>query len=360
MSGLFSILLLWSSGGSSTPYQESDLEGRVRQIVDQYFAPLPEARRRFYVERLVVALSGSSSPKHRSLVVEGLPKVARYFADEVDYYQRRAPSGHPLPPALIEEGYELYAEVLEAEVARAARSERSEADRRGAAEQLTRVVQEASSALKERLPGEAGSSYVDAHCERLLRGWLGQLDSPYHSIIHTPLAPGELQEVLVQIRKKAESFPATTLSEAEFADEARLNQVGVRRLFDDVRNAIAWVTKFSYKGQPDFGAREQEWQSKARAKLDELVSLDASGDAAPAASPPRTAIGQLARGEPGGAGKIRTPANADTPPPPLPAGERRHAPVREEGNSGIRWAAVILIALLLGIGFRLVRVRRKA
>jgi hypothetical protein len=101
------------------------------------------------------------------------------------------------------------------------------------------------------------------------------LDSPYHSVMASPLNEADLQVVFAAIREKAQPHKTMNVATADLQDAKLLSAKGVPALFSAVREASALMTKFSYKGQPDYSALEGQWKARAQLKLQELLDQEA-------------------------------------------------------------------------------------
>jgi hypothetical protein len=343
--------------------QESDAEfvagvtRRVRESIEASFANAEDSKRRLYAEKLTAQLLAFPSRERVGLILAGLPKIADYFGDEVSSLARRSPPGHPLPKELLSEGYDLYSNILDAEVARALRSGRTPAEKEQAMRQLDRIIAEVREVAYQKVVGPARDQLVDEEMRTLRDGWLRSMDSPFHAVLAAPLSDSDLQAVLSNLREKTEPLPPIAATPEALQDPKKSARNAVSALFAELRRAGALMTKLSYADQPDFTSLETQWREKAERKLEELRALEEADRLSPQVPEPSTGTsGRRRNASPGPAAGI----------PNAPSPEPIHAPVPKStsgnergGRSGPQTLLTVLILGGMSILIYLV-MRRKA
>ena len=147
---------------------------------------------------------------------------------------------------------------------------------------MAKILETARSVIHEKLQGSGSEVLIDTELESLRSGWVKGLDSPYHSVMAAPLNEADLQVVFAAIREKAQPHETMNVATADLQDAKLLSAKGVPALFSAVREACALMTKFSYKGQPDYSAIEDQWKARAQLKVQELLNQEA-GTSVPSA-----------------------------------------------------------------------------
>lgn len=258
-----------------------ELMSRVRGLVNAEFQGADASLKEAFAERICLALLAAPA-SHSGWLLNDLPHAIEYHAGivqsaspGVEIPGRNRDEGLPrLPAALIKEGYANEVDFLCTRIRRASRRDQGPVS--AIVMQVDAIADELVRTLGERLRGVESDAYVQREVGRLRRSWKESLGTPYNAFLDTPLSPDALSLVLSQTRNAAATFPPTTLTREDLADEERLAALGVLQLMADVREAAYLAGPICYAEYNPFEERAAEWRRKAgtafeRALLSEVT-----------------------------------------------------------------------------------------
>jgi hypothetical protein len=268
------LALILAAGVQDRPAPD-EIRDQVRAVVDRAFLGAGAERRRDYAERIAASLYTGGSPERARRVLEGLAEAADYHGGVVAQAAQRR-GGYSAPPELVQEGFDLQAEMLVRSCERALRTELTPSDRARVRGQVETLFETAGASLKEAYPGDAAGRYLDRELASLKRAWISKLDDPFHSNLSTPLSDADLETVKTEIRAQLAGRPSLTLEEKDFFDEERLETLGFWESFGKVRESVYGATRISHREFAPLVAREREWKSRVARMAKEHRALAAA------------------------------------------------------------------------------------
>jgi hypothetical protein len=252
-----------------------DIPKEVRRILQEHFGRLADPEK---IEACATAVSSTIAGARPSewglLVLRDLPQAAEFARlsasqfSMLDGVDLQLPPGTgielpKLPPGLKKEGLHLQMDYFGLQVDRVARKPWTDERRRQAAEQIDQVMNAMEAVLKEKLAGDAGAALAFQSAEELRKVWKAGLDLPYSRVIDGPVTPAELSRVVDGIRNAARAYKTVTLTAEEAGNKARLAELKVLLLQNDVREAALKICAACFAEYAPMEEKCREWEKRA-------------------------------------------------------------------------------------------------
>ena len=208
MLGIFAVIL----ASTSACLQDTTLEGRIRQIVDDRYADTPEEHRALVARRIAAVLGGypGAGPEKIEAFVNYLDQTFRYVQSFVHVYDLRAQgstSWPPLPEAMKTRQLELelrYAETYFREGLEA--RPLAAGSREAITGQVDGLIHQVRNLIASRVVGPHALEAIDGALTNMRHNLLGTFDSPISENFPRLLSSEEVEGILEQVRKSADGL----------------------------------------------------------------------------------------------------------------------------------------------------------
>lgn len=321
------LLLLLVAPGSAqeeSPSAPTTIEQRVDAALRKSFSGLTLESRQAAARKIQEALVGSRASARRSEeILRALPEGAENRGRQV--YFRLEEARHlklPVDADFVQRGYLAQTDYLAAEVARAGRTEWTEASRSAVEAQIGTLSDVIRRSLLERLQGPGAEALVASFVDPLRESWRSSLDRPFSTFLDSPIATTDLERAILGIREQVQRFAPVVLSAADAANPAQLQELGVTRFLEDVKKVAFRTSASCFPEFSEFQSRTDAWSAELEKQVDEQVGKGGAGidlvDRLPKPDPRRAGSPASARPVPTAVPSLIASGEEAKPARPLP------------------------------------------